>query len=512
MAKILSPLSVVAPGALGLNTKSAGLDIGPQWCTNIRNGVVSDQGTLAARKGWIPFNGSDPISGEPDINVIHEYIDNSNNSRIIYVADKTIYEGLTTPTDVTGTITTPTADNWKFVNFNGKVIGVQADHKPIVKVDGGDFEDISFDITLPDPVEALAAWGRVWYVASDRQTIYWSDLLIENKLTGGSSGLLNMYTVWANGTDEIVALREFNNALVIFGKKQIVIYTGAEDPINDLALVDIIDNLGCMARDSVQNVGNDVLFLSDEGIFSLARNIQASGNVKSLPLANLADNASQFLALFSLGENTNLIKSAYKADEGFYLIIFPTSKVAFYLNLKYQTPDNKARVFVWYDMEPSAIASTRDDLLLVGKEGLIGRYEGHRDNGQPYLFQMKSGWATGGEEASSIRKIYKQAIVTFRGGFGARVTFDWSYDFLPTVFDSKNEPIDSTLSPFEYGIAEYGESEYSRVNPVSTMSYNMSGSGKAVQIGFESVVDGSPLDVQKADIYVKSGQIARRGQ
>ena len=511
MAKVLSPFSVVAPGALGLNTKSAGLEIGPQWCTSVRNGSLSDQGTLAVRKGWIPFNET-PINDSPDVSVIHEYIDNSNNSRIISVADKTIYEGLSTPTDVTGTITTPTADNWKFVNFNGKVIGVQADHTPIIKVDGGDFEDMSFDQTLPDPVEALAAWGRVWYVASDRQTIYWSDLLIEDKLTGGSSGLLNMYTVWANGTDEIVALREFNNALVIFGKKQIVVYTGAEDPNNDLALVDIIDNLGCLARDSVQNVGNDVLFLSDEGIFSLARNLQASGNVRSLPLTNLADNVSQFLSIFSLGENPDDIRSAYKADEGFYLINFPTSKVAFYLNLKYQTPDDKARVFVWYDMEPSTIAATRDDLLLVGKEGFIGRYEGYRDNGQPYLFQMKSGWTSGGEEADPVKKVFKQAVVTFKGGYGARATFEWGFDFLATVYDFGNEVIEATVSPFEYGIAEYAESEYSRINPISQVSYNMTGVGRSLQFGFESTVDGSPLEIQKTDIYIKSGKIARRGR
>jgi len=511
MAKLLTPFSVVGPASYGLNTKLAGLEIGPQWCLTARNCALSNQGTIAARKGWSTFAGVSQLSGAPDVKAIHEYIDNGNSSRIVWSAGNEIYEGTASVTNVTGTVT-PTADNWKFVNFNGKVVGVQEGHNPIVKTDGGDFSEINFDVDPTDPVEALAAWGRVWYVDGDGQTIRYSDLLQEDVLNGGSSGIINMYTVWSNGTDEIIGLQEFNNYLVIFGKKQIVLYAGGEDPNNALQIVDIINNTGCIARDSIQNIGNDILFLGEEGIISLARNIQAGGDVRSLPLANLAENVSDFLAQFSLPEPAENVKSCFKADDGFYLISFPTSKITFYLNTRYLTPDEKARVFTWYDINPTGLATDRNDNLYIGKPGYLGRYDGYSDNGESYVMNFKSGWVSGEGEVGTSTKIFKQAVITIRGGYGYRITFEWGFDFLPTTYDSENNAVEILVDPSEYGVDEYNIAEYSRINPVSQILYRMSGSGKSVQFGVETEINGAELNVQKADLYLKGGKIARRSR
>lgn len=512
MAKLLTPFSVVAPGSYGLNTKLAGLEIGPQWVLTNRNCALSNQGTIAARKGWTTFSDVEQLSGAPDVKTIHEYIDNGNSSRIVWAAGNKLYEGTSSVDEVTGDITTPTADNWKFVNFNGKCVGVQAGHKPIVKSDGGNFDDISFDEAPSDPIDALSAWGRVWYVEGDAQTIKYSDLLQEDTLDGGSSGTINMYTVWANGTDEIVGIQEFNNYLVIFGRKQIVLYSGGEDPNELLQIVDIINNTGCIARDSIQNIGNDILFLGEEGIISLARNIQAGGDVRSLPLANLADNVSNYMAQFSLAEPAANIKSCYKSDEGFYLISFPTSNITFYFNLRYPTPDEKARVFTWFNINPTALAVDRQDNLYVGKPGYLGLYNGYEDNGEAYNMQFKTGWISGEGEVGTATKIFKQAVLTIRGGYGSRITFDWGFDFLPTTYDFQNNAVEILVDPSEFGIDEYGIAEYSRINPVSQVLYRMSGSGKSVQFGLETEIDGAEINIQKADLYLKGGRIARRGR
>jgi hypothetical protein len=136
MAKALTPISIVGPGSLGLNTKSSSLEIGPEYCTTARNAVVANTGVLAARDGYVAQNSTEIAGGEP-INVLHDYIDTGEQSRIISTGNLQIFEGTVSPTEVTGTITTPTGDNWKFVNFAGKCIGVQAGHAPIVKTNGG---------------------------------------------------------------------------------------------------------------------------------------------------------------------------------------------------------------------------------------------------------------------------------------------------------------------------------------------------------------------------------------
>ena len=101
MAKLLTPFSVVGPASLGLNTKLAGLEIGPQFCLTTRNCALSNQGTIAARQGWQPFAGVSQLTGEPDVITIHEYIDNGNTSRIIWSAGYEIYEGTASVTNVT---------------------------------------------------------------------------------------------------------------------------------------------------------------------------------------------------------------------------------------------------------------------------------------------------------------------------------------------------------------------------------------------------------------------------
>lgn len=509
MAKELTPFSVTAPGSLGLNTKEKGLEIGFQFCSSVTNAVISDAGTIAAREGWQPENTTEIANGNK-IKTLHDYIDSGEDSRIISAAENKIFEGLSNPSDVTGTITAPTDDHWKFVNFNGKCVGVQENHKPIVKEDGGDFSEISFDEAPDDPIEALSAWGRVWYVEADKQTIKYSDLLQEGILTGGSSGVLNLSTVWGNGQDEIVALQEFNNYLVIFGKKQIVLFSGGADPNNSLEIVDIVNNTGCIARDSVQNIGNDVLFLSDKGVISFARNLQAGGDVRSLPLANLTDRITDFFSVFFLSEPQQNIKSCFKPDDGYYLITFPDNKRTFYINLRYPTENIISRVFVWTDINPSALLVDREDNLYIGKDGFIGRYRGYQDNGESYDFSFVTGFTSGGEQDKTVKKIPKQAVTIIKGGYSSELTLSWSYDFLPSTFDNDTQEIQIISEASEYNISEYGEGQYSRINPISTLIYTLSGSGKAVQIGMRSQIRGAELEIQRVDLYLKSGKVSRR--
>ena len=176
------------------------------------------------------------------------------------------------------------------------------------------------------------------------------------------------------------------------------------------------------------------------------------------------------------------------------------------------TPDNKARIFVWYDINPTALAVDRQDNVYIGKPGYLALYTGYTDNGESYNMQFKTGWESGGGQVSTSTKIFKQAVLTIRGGYGSRITFDWGFDFLPTSFDSENNAVEILANPSEYNITEYNIGEYSRVNPVSQILYRMSGSGKSIQFGMESEINGSELNVQKADLYLKGGKIARRSR
>ena len=48
----LAPMTIVAPGTLGLNKEQEFTLLGPEWATKALNMVFDRSGRLAARKGW----------------------------------------------------------------------------------------------------------------------------------------------------------------------------------------------------------------------------------------------------------------------------------------------------------------------------------------------------------------------------------------------------------------------------------------------------------------------------
>ena len=88
--------------------------------------------------------------------------------------------------------------------------------------------------TPPQANEVIGAYGRLWAadVSGNTKTVYWSDTLQGHKWSGGTAGSLDLTTVFPTGHDEVVALSAHNGFLVIFCKRSIIIYSGAESPAN----------------------------------------------------------------------------------------------------------------------------------------------------------------------------------------------------------------------------------------------------------------------------------------
>jgi len=64
-----------------------------------------------------------------------------------------------------------------------------------------------------------------------------------------------------------------------------------------------------------------------------------------------------------------------------------------------------------------------------------------------------------------------------------------------------------------YGVAEYGANatviaEYVDGIALQTLTVSASGSGKVVQSGYESNIDGTPLSFQKIEIQSKQGRLS----
>ena len=516
--KQLETLSVASPGFFGLNTQESGASISPNFAKVSENTVIDKSGRLGARKGWVmrTVDGATDLAGS-SITFLMEHVNADNSVVTISGGASKLFTGGADNdalTDITPSLYSITAGKWKGATLYDHALIVQKNHEPIIYNSGTspvaqtitDYTGVTQSYGTNFPRDAMAAYGRFW--VHDGSSIYWSTDIADvtfPAFNGGTSGFLNISAVLPNNVDTIVALAAHNGFLIIFCERNIVIYKGAENPLGDFSLSDVIAGVGCSARDSVQNTGNDLIFLSDTGVRSLGRLLQE----KSLPLRDLTRNVRDDLIKTlvqerSISGDMELVKSVYSEVNAFYLVSFPSTATVYCLDMRQPLEDGSSRVSVWNTYTVSAFVRRRDREIMLGKPNGIGRYFGYTDNGNSFRLRYYSPYMDMGSPA--VNKIVKQITATVLGGSAQSFIIKTNFDYEDS---SRSYPF--TLAAgvtYEYGIAEYGIAEYTVGTKLDSIKSSVGGSGNAIQIGFEADVNGSELSVQKIDIFVKTGRVS----
>jgi len=508
MGKPLTSINLIAPAFKGLNTEDAALAQDPSFAEVADNAVIDRRGRLAARKGLDVITTTKTELGSASLRAIHEFRDSAGNEVTFSVGNNKILSGETTLVDETPAGYPISVDNWKIVNFNDSVYFFQRGYQPLVYSDAtGAVETLSSIAGASGLTsamygnEVLAAYGRLWTAdfASDKSTIYWSDLLQGHVWTGGTSGSIDLTNVWPTGYDEIVALAAHNGFLVIFGQNSILVYSGATSP-STMTLSDTVPGVGCVDRDTVQSTGLDLIFLSHTGLSSLGRTIQE----KSMPINNLSNNVTKDLADLIAGENS-FFRSVYRPESQFYLLAFVGQQTVYCFDTRAKLEEGSYRVTRWPSYPYTCFhSSDRDNgRLLIGGSHGIGTYSTYRDDAASYRFKYSSPELSFGDTATL--KMLKKIRPTIIGGSGQPVTLKWAYDF---GSKSKSFAIVTTASaPAEYNVAEFNVGEFSSGSLVIRDSVNTNGSGTTLAISVEADIDGTELSIQEINVLALTGKI-----
>ena len=509
VAKLLTT-TVSAPGFMGLNTQDSSVSLEAGYATVANNCVIDKFGRIGARKGWTPAHATNSALDSANVKAIGELIDNSGNSYIIAAGNNKLFKLVgTTLTQLTygggGTAPTITDSNWQMAPLNGHLYIYQAGHDPLVfdpAVSTTTYrrvaEKTGYSGTVQNNNCVISAYGRTWSAnnATSKSIIQFSDLLAGQIFNTGSSGTLDVSKVWPNGADEIIALAAHNNFLMVFGRRQILIYSNATDPAN-IVLSDTISGVGCVARDSVVSTGGDILFLSDSGVRSMMRTVQE----KSAPMRDISANVRDDLVLEISLETASEIRAVYSDKEAFYLLSLPVRQLVYCFDMRSQLPNGANRVTTWDGLVPYAMKYTRNKDLLVGKTGYIGTYTGYKDDTNSYLMRYFTNYFD--FQSPTVLKIMKKVGVTVIGGQGYPVTLKFGFDYSDILnlrqFNLNNAAV------AEYNIAEYNIGEYGG-SAFDNKIINIGGSGKVIQLGFETVVFNKSISIQKLDVYVKTGK------
>jgi hypothetical protein len=514
MSQQLQTASISAPGFFGLNTQDSPLDLASGFALVATNCIIDQYGRIGSRKGWSRVNSSSGALGANNVGVIHELVQADGTLTVLFAGNNKLFklDGSNAVSELTygggGTAPTISASNWSCASLNGITYFFQTGHDPLIfdpAVSTTTYrrvtEKTGYVGTVPSGNIVISAFGRLWVAntATVKNTVYFSDLLAGHVWSTGTAGSLNVDRVWPNGSDEVTGLAAHNGFLIIFGKRQILVYGNATTP-STMSLSDTVGGIGCIARDSVQSTGKDILFLSNSGVRSFARTIIE----KSAPLGDLSKNVRNDLMGIVAGETLANIKSVYSEAEAFYLLTLPSVKEVYCFDTRIQLQDGSFRITTWNSIEPTALLSKRNGDLLIGKNGYIGKYNLYQDNSTLYRMLYYTNHADLGN--ANVTSLLKRLKIVVIGGSNQFVTMKWGFDFA-TNYLSANALI-PTQGVYEYGIAEYGIAQYSNGVALQTLSVQASGSGKIVQTGYESNISGSPLSIQRIEIQSKDGKMS----
>lgn len=528
--KPLQAISLTSPGYFGVNNQDSPVGLNPAFATQSYNAVIDKFGRIGARKGWSYRTASGGTSS--NIKAMFEFDNGDATYTIISAGNAKLFTGETTltekfvrnSTDSANLTYTISANNWQIIqpiydsglNMSPHGYLLQKNHPPLVFHELGSTAhahtgDLGFQrlgdvgavpngysVTTFMPNCGLAAYGRTWMadIGADNNTVYYSALLEPDDFTAVGSGFINLEQVIPGG-DKIVALAAHNNFLIVFCTNNIAIYAGA-DNVDNLVLSDVIKGVGCIARDSVQNIGTDIMFLSNSGVRSLGRTIQE----KSSPMRDVSKNVRDQFLLLLTSEDKDTMRSVYYEQDAFYLLTLPTSGFTYCFDVRAPLEDGSFRATIWDTINPGAMVATRDRRLLLGKTNGIALYTGYQDNGTNYTFSYYTPYIDFGNP--SVTKMLKKIVVTVVGGSNTSLDIKWGFDY-NTAYNVATA-VTQTAPVFEYGTAEYNVAEYAASIFIDQLRQQLSGSGNVVQIGVEALINGNPLSLQKLDIYSVVGR------
>ena len=506
-----APTNVITapePAFLGLNKERQQVLQEPSWCIEAQNAIIDGAGRLAARKGRDTLTSS-PIGGVPAIRSVFEYIQTDGDVFVVSATAANLYSGTTTLTAITGALT-PTAGRWQFVNFNGNVYGWQKSHTPIVWNGTGNFAALTASDggTVPDGDAVVAAFGRIWALDDDKQTIRYCALLNATQWdVSNGAGSIDMRSVWTRGMDEVVAITAYGSRLVVFGKRHIIMWTDGQgsdiglDPVN-MYVEQSIEGVGAIARDSVQQIGElDVMFWSESGVRSLRRSLSE----KPSPLNDSSGNIRTFADGVRALANFDNVRSVYSPTHGYYLLVVPDSDVTLCFDTKFELETGALRVTEWPEFDPTAACIRLDGTILFGGAGIIERYFGFDDNGALYRFAYRMPWHA--SKAQDHLKYLKELGAIVMAPDDTAIVFKWWTDFKSNVH-SVNKTVTGGAFAEYNADALYSVAEYSGDITVKNLRVTVEEGSEHqfLSMGIEVDINGFPFAIQAATTVVRHGR------
>jgi hypothetical protein len=264
--------------------------------------------------------------------------------------------------------------------------------------------------------------------------------------------------------DEVTGLRAFRGTLYIFCKSSIKKLVGSS--ASDFTVQDVTMNIGCLATDSIQEVGGDIVFLAPDGIRSLA----ATDRNDDVELASLSRPIKRILSENIAGKSSAQFSATTVREKSQYrLFVYEPSyadPVSFgvigKLNLseRLQFAWSILRGFNAYCCDSNYLGSAEFIVFGHPSNGYVYRQEsGNTFDGAtiPYVYQTP--FYTFGDE--NIRKVIQKFHLYVRQTGDLDINVSLSYNYGDSNYPRPpSVRVRAASGAAMYGSAIYGLSRY----------------------------------------------------
>ena len=471
------------------------------------------------------------VKYEPKVDTLFMY-NYSGGQRLLSVSaygGNNIYEDTASFDNFTSVKGSVTIANTRpqFVNFNDKVVATNEGSALIIKSGTGNFAAISASSgSVPTGRLVHSAFGRLWaqksHTGTSQNIIAYTEVLSDTAWggSGGEISVLGNFAAIKDGFDELVAISSFDHYLVAFLRNSIVIYNNPDSPGGSpgLGIEQIIQGIGCIARDSIQAIGKDLYFMSATGIRSLRQVIYTGDRADLNEISTLV--RREFLVDVAASESALVnVRSSYDPEEGQYWLKAPEGniwvfdmhtldqnvpiRITKYVNTKWDS-------FVYFEGE-----------TYIGSRGMIGKYNGYVDDSPASNTSYTCTWRSNPADLGTSKlKMLKKVTATVEGA-STSDTVNVTYAFseggsgeVPFTLSSNNAFNRSSGlavgTVAEWGVANWNVDEW---GGGSASAYNLaapiSQSGRTFKLGVRFVSNGFQIAVEQLSLFMKMGREGR---
>jgi len=201
-------------------------------------------------------------------------------------------------------------------NWTGPRILLVDGINPAAYYDGTSYVQIT-DANAPSDPKYASDFASHMFLSGDStdpSLLYFSSPLDETDFSpANGAGVINM------GFD-IVQLKKFRDQLYVFGTNQIKKIIGSS--IADFTVEEVTDNLGCVASDSVIEIGGDLLFLGPDGL----RPVSGTDRIGDVELETVSKSIQSIVTGVAIDQDLDGLNSVVIRQKSQFRIFFSASE------------------------------------------------------------------------------------------------------------------------------------------------------------------------------------------